>query len=1006
MSNKYWLAVAFLIGMTGCTLEEVKNHGGSCPGIAVIMVDDDGYLVVETDYQIQQNEEGQYYVEPQYSYCDELGRSIENADGEYYESQRVHRSEKRDYPVWSEYVDWLAEKSRMKNKQAAEDRFQQLKNDLFKLQYIDMGEDGICYEEDKSKKCKNFKTSFSYQNCPEGFEQCAFSLDVGFYCKSPVMMCSLKKDCEGAVLGADEVTCDKNMCRVLSCKDGFLLKEDENICVASCSKSQYYDSASGNCLESDIENCGAKDYACSDHVANWMAGTCEDGVCRVSECNGGYRVKYNICASACDDDEYYDSESAECVKNDIHHCGSRMNDCTDWPGWGDGRCEQGRCVFMECKAGYHVLGNVCVEDTNGCCGPACVRCRDTQMCIDGNCEDICNTPEIACVIDDDIQCINPDTAMKHCGGCHQNCSLETVHGSEAVECMQGRCVATQCAETYHLRDFECVKDTQENCGGDINCLDVIANSEEMECVSGTCSVLKCKPNYHVSVDGQCEADSVDYCGAGGKKCAENAGWLSGGCEAGECVVSECKAGYHLSNDRKLCVENSASSCGVEGSSSAIDCTTAIANSNVVKCDAGVCRVVSCISGYHLSADGRSCKANTVTECGAVNSSTTVNCTTSLQNNDGVICDAGVCKLTACKPNYHIYLGNNSCEADSISHCGAHGRACSFPNATAQCVSGQCSIKSCNSNAHNYLNNCELDDVAHCGSHETNCTVANATYACTNKTCTYTCNGSYHNYNGGKCNEANDNTNCGAHGAACTTGSIANSTAVSCNGGKCQATACTDTYHVYNGTCEKTDVNNCLVHGAVCTTAQKPLSDKVACTSSDKGCHPTSCVTGASGYTSGACKCSSSHTQCGNSCPNLSTDEANCGGCGVVCDASKVPLSKEAACYSGKCQAKKSTDTTSYCVTHATRQTDGSCKCSSSYTQCGNSCVNTKTDEANCGGCGVICDTSKVPLSKKVTCSSGVCKASTTGGCVTNASRQSDGTCKCKSGFTQSGNACV
>jgi hypothetical protein len=98
-------------------------------------------------------------------------------------------------------------------------------------------------------------------------------------------------------------------------------------------------------------------------------------------------------------------------------------------------------------------------------------------------------------------------------------------------------------------------------------------------------------------------------------------------------------------------------------------------------------------------------------------------------------------------------------------------------------------------------------------------------------------------------------------------------------------------------------------------------------------------------TNGDCdagSCTAGQVQCGAACVDTSTDPSNCGGCGTKCSAGQV-------CNAGSC---------------------GPSSCSNGETSCpadgGAKCTNTKTDSANCGTCGKTC-----PLG--ASCQNGTCQ---------------------------------
>lgn len=79
---------------------------------------------------------------------------------------------------------------------------------------------------------------------------------------------------------------------------------------------------------------------------------------------------------------------------------------------------------------------------------------------------------------------------------------------------------------------------------------------------------------------------------------------------------------------------------------------------------------------------------------------------------------------------------------------------------------------------------------------------------------------------------------------------------------------------------------------------------------------------------GPASCAAGATQCNGTCTLLASDGANCGHCGVTCQADEV-------CLQGRCSACGGT--ASAC------EADG-----------GRRCVSLETDQLNCGRCGRVC----------------------------------------------------
>lgn len=133
-------------------------------------------------------------------------------------------------------------------------------------------------------------------------------------------------------------------------------------------------------------------------------------------------------------------------------------------------------------------------------------------------------------------------------------------------------------------------------------------------------------------------------------------------------------------------------------------------------------------------------------------------------------------------------------------------------------------------------------------------------------------------------------------------------------------------------------------------------------------------------------CKEPTVRCGNGCVDPTNDRRNCGACGQscqvgeVCSDSKCECSEGRASCDGRCVALNSDpDFCGNCETrcqgdefcHAADAGSGgvaSCQgggCSPGFTSCERACVDTQSDPNNCGGCGIVCDDSRV-------CSAGVC----------------------------------
>ena len=109
-----------------------------------------------------------------------------------------------------------------------------------------------------------------------------------------------------------------------------------------------------------------------------------------------------------------------------------------------------------------------------------------------------------------------------------------------------------------------------------------------------------------------------------------------------------------------------------------------------------------------------------------------------------------------------------------------------------------------------------------------------------------------------------------------------------------------------------------------------------------------------------------HTECGDSCVDTSSDPNNCGRCGNVCTG-ETPF-----CQNGQCAGCSSGLTLcgwGYCADLATDTANcgacgsncfggvcdaGVCACPQGATLCGGICQNLSVDSRNCGRCGNVC----------------------------------------------------
>ena len=457
--------------------------------------------------------------------------------------------------------------------------------------------------------------------------------------------------------------------------------------------------------------------------------------------------------------------------------------------------------------------------------------------------------------------------------------------------------------------------------------------------SGAGGMISCPPGT-----ADCDADPASRCetplntleNCGGCKIVCELAHAGESCEAGSCMFTGCEAGFHdcdmdASNGCETDI-HTASDCGGCGT------LCALAHASAA-CDAGVCELAACDPGWGDCdgelANGCETELNRLASCGGCGAACDY-------PNASETCDTGVCRLGACDAKWGDCDNDptSGCETPltTLENCGACGVVCDIPGAGESCATGTCEPSSCQAGLGdcdgNTGNGCEtsLATLQNCGGCGLACDLANAGESCPDGTCSFeACDPGFGDCDGNTGNGCETSLatlqNCGACAVAC---GFPNAGA-SCDSGSCSFAGCNADF----GDCDGNTGNGC-------ETSLTTTSD---CGSCGVGCaFPNASATCSGGSCSfGACvggfaDCDGSST---NGCEiELTSDDANCGGCGVACIGQQ-------ACVGGSCVCQPDCRGGAECGNDGCSGSCGSCgaletcnsmhRCVCQYQTCGSTC---------------------------------------------------------------------
>ena len=389
-------------------------------------------------------------------------------------------------------------------------------------------------------------------------------------------------------------------------------------------------------------------------------------------------------------------------------------------------------------------GGTCLSDLD--CAASGNQCNN-GVCVAGRCQTNPKAAGTAC--DDGLYC----TFSEVCNGMGQ-CSGGTVRS-----CDDGNaCTVDTCDNTLQ----SCLHSNVANgtaCPGGT-------------CNNGVCQGTACTTNASCDDGNAC---TTDVCTAG--VCSHNPVANGTACPGGTCNNGACQAAASCTDGIKNGTETGVD-CG--GANMCPRCGVGITCSASSDCQSGVCQNGFCQASGACTTDGN-CTTGQYCSGG--------NCVP--KKPDGQVCtgsnecSSGVCQSGVCQAQCPAGMVNcggvcRNTSTDPIN-CGACGNVCARANATPSCVSGQCSIGSCNVGFAdcngNSIDGCESNistSTINCGSCGRVCSSNHiVTTSCSGGVCNGACTAGFADCNGNRqidgceTSTTNDRNNCGGCGIVCS-----------------------------------------------------------------------------------------------------------------------------------------------------------------------------------------------------------------------------------------------
>lgn len=439
----------------------------------------------------------------------------------------------------------------------------------------------------------------------------------------------------------------------------------------------------------------------------------------------------------------------------------------------------------------------CTDPKKPVCDQAnhlCVPCTSDNHCDPGQ---LCNLASHTCL----NGCSQGHACAPDGGICEQDAGLcvDCLADSDCLDPAKPRC------DSASHRCFPC-NPTNDNCPWSTYCA---LQAGEYKCASGCKADPDCNPQAPDGGLGGDDDGGVPDGGMGGGKPMLY-------CEVAKHMCVQCTTDEHCPLGSicrgNLCVpgctlqhgcDKMLACCGMPGNLQCTDTTGDFQN-------CGGCGVV-CQGGFNCCNSGCSDPRNDVLNCGMCG-----NACKAPHSTPG--CMARTCTIVKCDPGWADCVGGyqDGCETNidtNPNNCGGCNNACSLPNALPGCKGGMCAVLSCFpgwGNCDNQPGNgCEADvnnNNANCGACGAACSSNHVQPFCKSGTCTGPCENGWldcdtnKQTNGCEVDSQSDTKNCGTCGNDCSATCKGNVKSASCGKGVCSVASCDQGFYDVNQVC--------------------------------------------------------------------------------------------------------------------------------------------------------------------------------------------------------------